>query len=92
MILYPNILRSHLVTIAPMAPLSPKSTSKLKFALHCSYSIVILRFIPALLRLKPNNHYNHGFHITFDNNHFTNSDQLLYTMTASAHIIRYEYV
>ena len=45
---YPNTLRSHLVTIVPMASLiTPKSTSKLKSALsalHFSYSIVIRRF------------------------------------------------
>ena len=45
MIHYPNTLRSHLVTILPMAPFTPKSTSKLRFALHVSYSIVIPRFI-----------------------------------------------
>ena len=32
---YPNTIRSHLVTIAPMAPFTPKSTSKLISALHC---------------------------------------------------------
>ena len=85
---YPNIIRSHLVTIALLVPLSLKSTSKLRFALHFRYSIIIPRFIPSLMRLKPNNHYNHGFHITFDYNQFTNSDYLLYTMTASVHIIR----
>ena len=37
---YPNTLRSHLVTIVPMAPFTPKSTSKLRSALHFSYSIV----------------------------------------------------
>ena len=45
---YPNVIRSHLVTIAPMAPFTPKSTSKLISALsvlHVSYSIVIPRFI-----------------------------------------------
>ena len=42
---YPNILRSHLVTIAPMAPFTPKSTSKLRSALHIKYSIVIPRLI-----------------------------------------------
>ena len=26
------------------------------------------------IRLNPNNHYYHGFHNTFDNKHFTNSD------------------
>ena len=38
---------------------------------------------------NPNNLYNHGFHNTFDYNHFMYSDYLLYTVTASAHIIRY---
>ena len=36
---YPNTIRSHLVTIVP------KSTSKLRSALHVRYSIVITRFI-----------------------------------------------
>ena len=40
-----NTIRSHLVTIAPMAPFTPKSTSKLRSALHVRYSIVIPRFI-----------------------------------------------
>ena len=31
---YPNKLRSHLVTIAPMMPFTPKPTSKLRSALH----------------------------------------------------------
>ena len=44
MIHYLNTLRSHLVTIAPMAPFTLKSTSKLRSALHFSYSIVIRRF------------------------------------------------
>ena len=44
-ILYPNIIKSHLVTIAPVAPFTPKSTSKLRSALHFRYSIVIPRFI-----------------------------------------------
>ena len=42
---YPNIIRSHLVTIVPMAPFAPKSTSKLRSALHIRYSKVIPRFI-----------------------------------------------
>ena len=46
---YPNKIRSHLVTIAQMTPYTPKSTSKLRSALHFRYSIVIPRFIPALL-------------------------------------------
>ena len=44
-ILYPNKIKSHLVTIAPMAPFTPKSTSKLKSDLRFRYSIVIPRFI-----------------------------------------------
>ena len=35
---YPNKIRSHLVTIVPMAPFTPKSTSKLRSALHLRYS------------------------------------------------------
>ena len=41
---YPNTLKSHLVTIVPMAPFTLKSTSKLRSALHFSYAIVIWRF------------------------------------------------
>ena len=88
MIHYPNAIRSHLVTIVPKAPFTPKSTSKLGSALHFRYSIVISRLIPALILMNPNNHYNHGYHYTFDYNHFIYSDYLLCTVTASAHIIR----
>ena len=42
---YPNTIRSHSVTIVPVAPFTPKSTSKLRSALHIRYSKVILRFI-----------------------------------------------
>ena len=42
---YPNTIRSQLVTITPMTPFTPKSTSKLRSALHIRYSIVIRRFI-----------------------------------------------
>ena len=42
---YPNTIRSHLVTIVPMTPFTPKSTSKLRSALHIIYSKVIPRFI-----------------------------------------------
>ena len=45
MIHYPNTIRSHLVTIVPIAPFTPKSTSKLRSALHIRYSKVIPRFI-----------------------------------------------
>ena len=31
---YPNKTRSHFVTTVPMAPFTPKSTSKLRSALH----------------------------------------------------------
>ena len=54
---YPNTIRSHLVTIVLIAPFTPKSASKLRSALHFTYSIVIRRFIPALILLNPNNHY-----------------------------------
>ena len=84
---YPNKMRSHLVTIAPMAPFTPKSTSKLRSALHFRYLIVSHASFPTLTRLNPNNRYNHGFHNTFDYNHITNSGLLLCIMTASAHII-----
>ena len=46
MIHYPNKIRSHLVTIVPMAPFTSKSTSKLRSALHFRYSTVIPGFIP----------------------------------------------
>ena len=86
---YSNTIRSLLVTIVPMAPFTPKSTSKLRSTLHIRYSIVIPRFISALMLLNPNNHYNHGFPNTFDYNHYVYSDYLLCTVTASVHIIRY---
>ena len=85
---YPNTIRSHLVTIVPMAPFTPKSTSKLRSALHFSYSIVIRRFYSIILR-NPNNHYNHGFPNTSDYNHYVYSDNLVCSVTAIAHIIRY---
>ena len=71
---YPNTIRFHLVTIVPMAPFTPKSTSKLRSALHSRYSIVIPRFISHVNTVNPNNHYNHGFHNTFDYNHYGYSD------------------
>ena len=71
---YPNKIRSHLVTSAPMALFTPKSTSKLRSALHFDIQKSSYASFPALIRLNPNNHYNHGFHNTFDYNHFTNSD------------------
>ena len=42
----PNKLKSHLVTIVPMVPFTPKSTTNLRSALNFRYSIVIPRFIP----------------------------------------------
>ena len=56
---YPYKIRSHLVTIVPMAPLTPKSTSNLRSALYFRYSIVIPCFIPRSpqIILNPNNHY-----------------------------------
>ena len=44
---YPYKMRSHLVTIVPMVPFTPKSTSKLRSALHFRYLTVIPRFIPS---------------------------------------------
>ena len=41
-----NKIRCHLVTIVPMALFTLKPTSKLRSALHFTYSIVIPRFIP----------------------------------------------
>ena len=35
---YPNKLRSHLFTIAPMAPFTPKSTSKLGSVTYNNYT------------------------------------------------------
>ena len=84
---YPNTLKSHLVTIVPMAPFTPKSTSKLRSALHFSYSIVIRRFYSRVnILLNPNNHCNHGFPNTFDYNHYVYSDYLVCSVTVIAHI------
>ena len=86
---YPNKIRSHLVTIVPIAPFTLKSTSKLRSALHFQYSIVIPRFkTRTIILLNPNNHYNHGFHHAFDYNHFIYCDYLLCIVAASAYIIR----
>ena len=49
-----------------------KINFKLRSALHFRYSKVIPRFIPHANTAQ--SHYNHGFHNTFDYNHFTNSD------------------
>ena len=70
-----------------MAPFTPKSTLKLRSALHFRYSIVTSYVIPYNPERNPNNHYYHGFHKTFDHNHFMYSDYLLYTVTASAYIV-----
>ena len=94
--IYPNkTLTYHLDSIVPMAPFTPKPTSKLISALHFRYSIVIPCLFPIAniacfknSKLNPNHHYNRGFHNTFDYNHFICSDNLLYTVTASGHIIR----
>ena len=48
-------------------------TSKLRSALHFRYLIVIPRFILRANTADPNIHYNHGFHNTFDYNHFQGS-------------------
>ena len=71
------------------APFTPKSTSKLRSALHIRYSIVIPRFISRANTAHPNNHYHHGFHNTFDYNHYVYSDYLVCSVPAIVHIIRY---
>ena len=43
---YPNKIRSQLITIVPMSLFTPKSTSKLRSALHFRYSIFIPPFYP----------------------------------------------
>ena len=89
---YPNTIRFHLATIVPMAPFTPKSTSKLRSSLHIRYSKVITLCISRtkpLILLNPNNHYNHGFPNTFDYNHYIYSDYLVCTVPTIAHIIRY---
>ena len=58
---YLNKIRSHLVTIAPIASFTPKSASKLKSALHIRYLIVILSFISPVILFNSNNHYIHVF-------------------------------
>ena len=68
---------------------TPKSTSKLRSALHIRYSKVIPRFISALILLDPNNHYNHSFPNTFDYNNYVYCDYLVCSVPAIAHIIRY---
>ena len=79
---YPNTIKSHLVTTVSMT-FTLKSTSKLSSDLHFRYSIAISR-----LTSQSYNHYNHGFYNTFDCNHYMYSVYLLYTVTASVHIIR----
>ena len=37
---------------------------------------------PALLLLKPNNYYNHGFPTTFNYNHYVYSDCLISVLSA----------
>ena len=87
---YPNTIKSHYVTIVPIAPFTLKSTSMLRSALHIRYSIVIPRFI-SRVNILPNlnNHYNHGFPNTFDYNHYVYSDYFVCSVPAIPHIIRY---
>ena len=73
---YPNKIACHLVPIVPITPFTLKSTSKLRSFLHC-----------ILVRLNFNNHFDTGFHNTFDYNHSICRDYLLCTVTASAHIM-----
>ena len=47
-IYFPNTIRPHLVTIAPMSPFTSKSTSKLRSALHFTVpAISIIVLIPS---------------------------------------------
>ena len=81
---YPNTIRSHLVTIVPMAPFTPKSASKLRSALHIRYSQSSYTSLPALILLNSKNHYNHGFPNTFDDNHHVYSDYLVCSVPGTA--------
>ena len=59
---YSNKIRSHLVTIVLKVPFTPKSTSKLRSALHFGFIIETKSshaLFPARILLNPNNHYNH---------------------------------
>ena len=47
--------------------------SKINFKVEIDIRLSSHASFSALIRLKPNNHYSHGFHIAFDYNHFTNS-------------------
>ena len=85
---YSNKIRSHMVTIVPMALFTPKSTSKLRSALHFIFDNHPTLHSPRKYCSILNNHYNHGFHNTFDYNQFIYSDYLPCTVSASAHIIR----
>ena len=67
---YPNKITSHLVTIVSMTPFTLKLTSKLRSFLHFRYSIVIQRLIPPANTAQSNNHYENGFHNTFDYNQY----------------------
>ena len=51
--------------------------------LHCILLILLFENV----KLNPNNHYNHGFHTTFDYNHYMCSGYLLYTVTASGQLV-----
>ena len=84
-----NTIGSHLVTIVPIAPFTLKSTLKLRSALHIRYSIIIPRFISRTNAAPSYNHYNHGFHNTFDYNHYVYIDYLVCSVPAIAHIICY---
>ena len=42
---------------------------------------------PALILLKPNNHYNHDIPTTFDYNHYVYSDYFVCSVPAIAHIL-----
>ena len=68
--------------------------SKINFKVEICSALSLFDSHPALLFLalilrNPNNHYNQGFPITFDYNHYVYIDYLVCSVAAIAHIIRY---
>ena len=53
--------------------------TKLISALYFRYSIVIPRFISALILLNPNNHYNHVFITLLTTTTLLDKDELTFT-------------
>ena len=63
--------------------------SKICFKVEICSAHLIFDSHPTLILLNPNNHYNHGFPNTFDDNHYVYSDSSVFSVPAIAHIIRY---